>query len=90
MTFKFEVGEEVILYVKDSPELCGSCVVTERSHTMMQNTVTGNMLTSCFYRVDTTEQYDNWWIESALHKKHKPSDQSFEDMIAKINKGVAS
>lgn len=91
MTFKFEVGEEVILQSKDFPEYNSPCVVISRVCTSMESELTGVMTAGNYYKTDIqTDDPNSWWIESALRKKHKPSDQSLEDMIAEINEGVVS
>jgi hypothetical protein len=46
----------------------------------------GSISRSHTYTIDING--DKWWHEGALRKKHKGIDQSLEDMIKEINRGV--
>ncbi len=84
----FQVGEEVILCSKRFPDANGEAVVTCRFYGLSKNIHSGNIVEGWKYKTDVMPDRIHVWEESVLRKKHKPSDQSLEDMIAEINKGV--
>ena len=95
---KFQVGEEIILQSKSSPEYNGEYQVKDIIGP--NEGYIGRLGKVCY--ISTCWSYDlgfefphngdicKSWLESALRKKHKPSDQSLEDMIKEINRSVVS
>lgn len=82
----FEVGEEVILCSKACPELNGDTrVLLVEVLSKPATTVLGNK-ESVKYRldVDTSNLPTDWFAQSALRKKHKGSDFSFDEIVNEI------
>ena len=99
----FIVGEEVILQSKDRPQLNGEysvdAVSTADKITICRQTgeyydfidedkdSVGYML---YPIILDDEGFEIVWNESALRKKHKPSDQSLEELIKGLNQEVVA
>ena len=80
----FSVGEEVILKSISCPHLNGPAVVLERSASGKRKVhfENGSLLSSLWgYRLDIDSPGGLRWNESALRKKHKPSEFTFEQLI---------
>ena len=81
----FQVGEEVILYSKMSPELNGEYTVISAKQT------TGDMggvkVDAPYWAYRLTES-DNLWAQVALRKKHTPGDD-FQSLIHSLNNDKA-
>ena len=78
----FAVGEEVLLVSKNCPELNGEAVVIERSTGQRVNRANGELLSSPWgYTLSIETPTGIRWNESALRKKHKPSEFTFEQII---------
>lgn len=95
----FSVGEEVILQSKDSPELNGEYVVEAVfgegdtcSRTAGRRWINKNgygyFLEGECHMAPDSECPRVVWRESALRKKHKPSTDSFTEMMSNINEKV--
>ena len=69
----FSVGEEVILVSVDHPELNGEVKVLSREPELFSP--------GWSYGLDVDVNGKNQWQESALRKKHKPSEFTFEQLI---------
>lgn len=84
---KFKVGEEVILQSDNYPEVNGECVVLSvepfSGTTRGRNgtTVKGEAFS---YRTTIEAPSGLPWNQIALRKKHKPSDQSFDQIISSL------
>ncbi|UVN13478.1 hypothetical protein FBPa8_0014 [Pseudomonas phage vB_PaeP_FBPa8] len=90
----FHVGEEVILQSVDRPDLNGEYtvrqVVVGRETYICRDT--GSKIRTypegVYYILEEvillTDGFETSWCESALRKKHKPSDDSFEQMMDKL------
>lgn len=74
----FSVGEEVLLQSVRYPELNGECTVLDVRNST-DNKTFGYKLT-----IAAPEPTNGWWIQSALRKKHKPSDHSFDSLMADL------
>ena len=78
----FNVGEEVILCSEAAPNLNGEYVVLDFVHTFNAVCpVTKKFYAGFSYRLSVSVDGCFWWNETALRKKHKPSDQSFKELI---------
>ena len=89
----FSVGEEVILVSVDYPELNGDYIILD----VMPPT--GNIIRGrdgLMYRHNNLDYSIgeggrnglDHWAQSALRKKHKPSTDSFTEMMSNINELV--
>ena len=94
----FKIGEEVILQSKDLPHLNGEYVVEEVLldgdvvYSSPNNTVTNRGITYTLFKdirvkVLSDGECRRGWAQSALRKKHPPSDDSFEEMMSKLKEG---
>lgn len=97
---KFKVGEEVVLQSRQTPHLNGDAIVI--AGPLLANEANscphcGKNYKGCIgegfgYYLST--QIDNdccvQFCESALRKKHRPSDKSFNELIKEINSMVKS
>jgi hypothetical protein len=93
----FEVGEEVILCSKKSPELNGNAVVIMviRDKDIFRCPHCSKLCRArewndLGYYLDIKSSHVSFkcctpWAESALRKKHKPSDSSFDELMNDIN-----
>jgi len=81
---KFSVGEEVILCSKNCPEFNGEYTVVASFYgeTFSRQ---GKRYIGWNYDLDST--HVNYWWETALRKKHKPSDMSFDSLMNSIKSG---
>lgn len=78
----FVVGEEVILQSKNYQEFNGDAVVVEVSYGIQWSAANGKDLDDGWmYQLDIGTPEPGCWHESALRKKHKPSEFSFEEII---------
>lgn len=81
---KFEVGEEVILVSVSCPELNGEATVLSVKYCEYINNRTENKEEGYLYELTIESRYSGW-MESALRKKHKPSDMSFHELMDSLN-----
>ena len=87
----FRVGEQVILVSKDSPQLNGEHIVEDILRKGIQsNPFDGGAMvdvTSAFsYKLEGIEPSDTlygtgYFVQETLRKKHKPSDESFSELM---------
>lgn len=93
----FEVGEEVTLQSKDQPESNGDYVIYKilkdgeewDDRLNPEYTLTSDGVTYVFEEpiLDTSHEKEGTeclWCESALRKKYKPSELSFNELISEI------
>ena len=93
----FEVGEEVILCSKAFPELNGDSVVLMSVKAGIAKfncphcgvDLSGKILRGMSYYLDVPSRNESHgccapWSESALRKKHKGSDFSFDQIMSEI------
>ena len=86
----FEVGEEVILVSKKYPELNGDAVVikivsNETSRCPhCENLIQYDVENGYHLSIKSKTDCCTTWHESALRKKHKGSDFSFDEMMKEI------
>ena len=93
----FEIGEEVVIQSKDFQEVNGQCSVVEKI--VMPNekyvdrlncTVFKNISGKYAYLLSNKLLHPNangaeaLWGESALRKKHKPSELSFQELVSSL------
>lgn len=85
----FSIGEEVILVSKDAPHLNGDYTVErvlQKGDTLTSTDGNIGIVSELGYSIGVAfTRYDSW-CQSALRKKHKPSDESFTNMISNLNK----
>lgn len=94
----FQVGEEVVLQSKTHPELNGECTVmqVQKNGDKYLNPDKNRIVTAIYryghfsYFTSIRNPNGEPWAQCALRKKHKPSDQSLEDIIKEINSKVKS
>lgn len=100
----FSVGEEVILCSKSNPQLNGNYIVETaiKTGTYSECRITGrsirctNGLSDYGYRLEgllvkCEFGFEAIWDQSALRKKHKGSDKSFDEIVKSLHlTGVAS
>ena len=95
----FSVGEEVILQSKDEPQLNGEYVVeavfdegetasTSPGKTWVNVNGYGYFLEGEYHTHPDSDCPRVLWTESALRKKHKPSTDSFTEMMSNIDELV--
>lgn len=87
----FEVGEEVILCSINKPEKNGDAVVLSCGHkAITRNVHTREILRDvfCYKLTIQGDQGGCNWLESTLRKRHKPSDNSFEEMMSNLDRVV--
>ena len=77
----FEVGEEVILKSENHPECNGDALVIERNPGTYIDDVSGCRESTWGYKLSIESPTGNRWNQSALRKKHKPSEFTFEQLI---------
>lgn len=81
----FAVGEEVILQSVNYPEANGDYVIIEAFYGQALDSVTRELETAFFYMLDTDAyKKGEWWHQESLRKKHKPTDESFDEMMNNI------
>lgn len=99
---KFKVGEDVILQSTSSPELNGEykvymhiikgdifkCRLTGLTITDASGEGVGYLLDEPFENTDHKYKIEAVWHERTLKKKHPPADESFDQMIRRLNNGV--
>ncbi len=87
----FQVGEEVILVSVKHPHVNGDYVVEDilppnqtvdpynSNHLITKDGTAG-------YKLEGLDDVGNsvWWTQNSLRKKHKPSTQSFSNLITNI------
>jgi len=93
----FSVGEEVILQSKDFPHLSGDHII-ERVFLVgdpvfkVGNHTYVNRDTPAYHLEGENDigrdGYREPWVQSVLRKKHKPSTDSFTEMMSNINELV--
>ncbi len=85
----FKVGEECILQSALHPHLNGDCVVLKVGEKKDRKTkIVGGgqeIRNDYAYTLTIKTPSGNTWAESALRKKHKPSNESLSSMIAELN-----
>lgn len=94
----FSVGEEVILCSKNHPQYNGAYIVDKvvisgEKHTCRITGQSGNVRggsSELGYllnvpHLDAIEGVEIAWSQSALRKKHKPSTESFSEMMRNLN-----
>ena len=81
----FEVGEEVLLVSKSCPELNGEYTISAVAHHgKCVQYGTGGISRETTYNF-FGEDKSICYAESALRKKHKPSEYDFNQLIEEIN-----
>lgn len=100
MNPKYSVGESVILQSKSMPEYNGEYTVYKilEQHQKFTCRLTGEILSTydeglgyllCTPLKDKVEGFgETQWMESALRKRHEPSQMSFQSLIQAINSPV--
>lgn len=76
----FRVGEEVVLQSINYPELNGNAIVQKVDSGYEE----GSKKPCYGYVLNIGNPLYPGWAESALRKKHKPSDHSFDSLIAEL------
>lgn len=94
---KFKVGEQVVLQSKTYPKFNGDYIVErilvagasgicrisgERYHVTNKKTPYTYLLNTPLH--NPTKPFEIVWAETALSKKHKPSDQSFDQIMSSL------
>ncbi len=80
---KFKIGEEVILQSVESPHMNGECIVLDID-TDFEDGIPGYRLTIPCNKDE--EGLDMLWDESAIKKKYKGSEFSFESLMENLKK----
>jgi hypothetical protein len=94
----FKIGEEVILQSKNLPNLNGEYVVEEvfldgdvvyssPKHRITSGGIAYTLFKDIRMEVLSDGEYRRGWAQSALRKKHPPSDDNFEEMMSKLKEG---
>lgn len=73
----YEVGEVVILQSRSKPEMNGEYIIESIDETCLPLNVSGKMSSYGYFLKGSLYS----WAESALRKKHEPSQQSFKDLM---------
>ena len=92
----FSVGEEVIVVVEHGSQHNGDHVIEailpKGRHELPETGGFHNVTDLFAYKMvgigydDVPDEYSGYFKQSSLRKKHKPSDESFTDMITHLNK----
>ena len=93
----FEVGEDVIIQSQDFPEASGECAVVEKivgPGEKYVDRLSGNVFRNgsgkYAYLLSNKVPHPDGsgdealWEESALRKKHKPSELSFKELVSSL------
>lgn len=94
----FEIGEEIILASENRPELNGEYIIKDVMPPNRINyicTVTGSLMRAntdffCYaldglvFECRKTKNPSAFWHQSALRKKHKPSEESFSEIMSNL------
>lgn len=84
----FEVGEEVILQSKSFPQYNGETTVVSVEYRSGLCVTTGKLLSPNYlYTLGVKSVEVDVWDESALRKKHPPSEHSFTELMEKLKSG---
>lgn len=85
----FEVGEEVLLVSKFQPQHDGEYVIKElvngNMYDVSEERDVRGVVVDLGFVADLGNQY---WDIKSIRKKHKPSDESFKDMMQNIQSDV--
>lgn len=82
-SFKFEVGEVVIIDSKYAPEFNGVATVSNRS-TISMTLRGGAPYKGKAYQIEGHPSKDGWFMEASLRKKPEPSQFSFNELMQSL------
>ena len=87
----FSVGERVGLVSVYFPEVNGEYVIEHHEYGYFMDSTTGKGGYGHSYTLMGLYELDgelSWWCQSALRKLHKPSTDSFNEMMTKLTDKV--
>jgi len=88
---KFHVGEDVILVSELFPHKNGEYVIEDvlfQPFVICEDMTYQNIYTYKLLGAPIEVGYNGYWIENSLRKKHKPSSESYSELLKSLKSGV--